>query len=122
MSLRELPAMTETDLMEHFDVIVTDERVLLERVNAHLDAVETNGHLLNRYTALTSGGSSAERGVFLRLGRVDPVLSELLPASPARQAVGTAAIRELLPIPDSPRSTRNCADPRETSCSSSSNA
>jgi hypothetical protein len=42
-TLRELPPMTKADLMEHFDKIVTDERVTLERVNAHLETVSTGG-------------------------------------------------------------------------------
>jgi phenylacetate-CoA ligase len=64
-SLRELPVMTKTDLMANFDEIVTDARVTLRGVNAHLETVASNGYLLDRYTALTSGGSSGERGVFL---------------------------------------------------------
>ena len=63
--LRELPVMTKTDLMANFDEIVTDARVTLRGVNAHLETVASNGYLLDRYTALTSGGSSGERGVFL---------------------------------------------------------
>lgn len=57
--------MTKTELMEHFDEIVTDERLSLGRVNAHFKSVEANGYLLDRYTAITSGGSSGERGVFV---------------------------------------------------------
>ncbi len=64
-SLRQLPVMGKADLMEHFDDIVTDERLSLERVNAHLETVDNNGYLLGRYTAVTSGGSSGERGVFV---------------------------------------------------------
>jgi phenylacetate-CoA ligase len=64
-SLRELPPMTKRDLMDDFDRIVTDPRLTLERVNAHLETVEENGYLLDRYTAITSGGSSGERGVFV---------------------------------------------------------
>ena len=64
-SLRELPAMTKADLMTNFDQIVTDPRVTLARVNAHLETVASTGYLLDRYTALTSGGSSGERGVFV---------------------------------------------------------
>ena len=64
-SLRDIPPMTKTDLMANFDRIVTDPRLTLEAVNAHLETVETNGYLLDRYTALTSGGSSGERGVFV---------------------------------------------------------
>jgi phenylacetate-CoA ligase len=64
-SLRELPTMTKTDLMANFDEIVTDSRVTLRAVNAHLETVASNGYLLDRYTALTSGGSSGEHGVFV---------------------------------------------------------
>lgn len=64
-SLRDVPPMTKTDLMANFDRIVTDSRLTLEAVNTHLETVETNGYLLDRYTAITSGGSSGERGVFV---------------------------------------------------------
>lgn len=64
-ALRELPPMTKGDLMENFDRIVTDERITLERVNAHLETVGTGSYLLDRYTAVTSGGSSGARGVFV---------------------------------------------------------
>ena len=64
-SLRELPTMTKADLMAHFDEVVTDHRLTLRRVNAHLQTVDSNGYLFDRYTALTSGGSSGERGVFV---------------------------------------------------------
>jgi phenylacetate-coenzyme A ligase PaaK-like adenylate-forming protein len=64
-TLRELPPMSKGDLMGNFDRIVTDPRLTLPRVNAHLETVQQNGYLFDRYTALTSGGSSGERGVFL---------------------------------------------------------
>ena len=64
-SLRELPPMTKSDLMDNFDRIVTDERLLLGLVNAHLETVTTGGYLLDGYTAMTSGGSTGHRGVFV---------------------------------------------------------
>jgi phenylacetate-CoA ligase len=64
-SLRKLPAMTKTDLMANFDRIVTDERLSLKLVNAHLETVSTSGYFLGGYTAITSGGSSGQRGVFV---------------------------------------------------------
>ena len=64
-TLRALPPMTKTDLMAHFDKIVTDGRVTLDRVNAHLETVSTGSYLLDQYTAITSGGSSEQRGVFV---------------------------------------------------------
>jgi phenylacetate-coenzyme A ligase PaaK-like adenylate-forming protein len=64
-SLCELPPMTKTDLMENFDQIVTDERLSLRVVEDHLRDVSTGGYLLDEYTAVTSGGSTGERGVFV---------------------------------------------------------
>jgi phenylacetate-CoA ligase len=64
-SLRDIPPMTKTDLMANFDRIVTDPRLTLDRVNAHFETIDENGYLLGRYSALTSGGSSGERGVFV---------------------------------------------------------
>jgi phenylacetate-coenzyme A ligase PaaK-like adenylate-forming protein len=64
-SLRELPSMTKTDLMENFNRIVTDERLSLDLVNAHLETVTTGSYLPDGQTAITSGGSTGERGVFV---------------------------------------------------------
>ncbi len=57
--------MTKADLMENFDRIVTDERLSLDLVNDHLQTVTTGSYLLDGYTAITSGGSTGERGVFV---------------------------------------------------------
>jgi phenylacetate-coenzyme A ligase PaaK-like adenylate-forming protein len=57
--------MTKTDLMENFDRIVTDERISLDLVNAHLATVTTGSYLMDGHTAITSGGSTGERGVFV---------------------------------------------------------
>ena len=64
-SLRDLPTMTKADLMDNFDRIVTDERVSLGLVNDHPETVTTGGYLLDGYTAVTSGGSTGHRGVFV---------------------------------------------------------
>src|SRR5690348_4773709 len=65
VSLRELPPMTKADLMANFDRIVTNNRLSLELVNSHLETVTTGSYLLDDYTAVTSGGSTGERGVFV---------------------------------------------------------
>lgn len=65
VSLREVPPMTKTELMANFDRIVTDRRLSLEVVNDHLEKVTTGSYLLDSYTAVTSGGSTGERGVFV---------------------------------------------------------
>jgi phenylacetate-coenzyme A ligase PaaK-like adenylate-forming protein len=64
-SLRELPPMTKADLMDNFDRIVTDERLSLALLNDHLETATTDSYLLDGYTAVTSGGSTGHRGVFV---------------------------------------------------------
>jgi phenylacetate-coenzyme A ligase PaaK-like adenylate-forming protein len=64
--VRDLPVMTKDDVMAHFDEIVTDPRVTLRNVEAHLAALtDRPRHLLDRYQAIASGGSTGMRGVFL---------------------------------------------------------
>jgi phenylacetate-coenzyme A ligase PaaK-like adenylate-forming protein len=63
--LHNLPAMTKADLMENWDDIVTDQRLTLDLVNAHLEHIETDEYLLGQYHAVASGGSSGRRGVFV---------------------------------------------------------
>src|SRR5262249_16126657 len=63
--LRELAIMTKGDLMANFDQIVTDRRVTLDLVNAHIARLTTDAYLLDELHALASGGSSGVRGVFV---------------------------------------------------------
>jgi phenylacetate-CoA ligase len=63
--LAELPVLTKAELMEHFDDIVTDSRLTLAGLDRHLSTAETGSYLLGQYTAITSGGSSGQRGVFV---------------------------------------------------------
>jgi phenylacetate-coenzyme A ligase PaaK-like adenylate-forming protein len=65
--LAAIPAMTKTDVMEHWDEIVTDRRLTLESAEAHLDRVASEGpaYLLGEYQVVTTGGSSGRRGVFV---------------------------------------------------------
>ena len=64
--MARLPVMTKDDVMAHFDEIVTDPRVTLERVEDHLAELDQEPrHLLERYHAICSGGSTGVRGVFL---------------------------------------------------------
>jgi len=64
--LAALPTMTKTDVMEHWDEIVTDRRLTLELAEAHLERVASDGpaYLLGEYQVVTTGGSSGTRGVF----------------------------------------------------------
>ena len=94
-SLRAVPPMTKADLMENFDRIVADERLSLERVNDHLQTVTTGSYLLDGYTAVTSGGSTGERGVFVYdWDRLGDVLGGRGPLPAARQALRPRAFLE----------------------------
>jgi phenylacetate-CoA ligase len=64
-ALAELPVLTKAELMEHFDDIVTDGRLKLAGLDQYLNGTEAGSYLLGRYTAITSGGSSGQRGVFV---------------------------------------------------------
>ena len=63
--LAELAPMTKTDLLTHFDDIVTDQRLSLGLVEAHLGALTSDGYLLGEHHAIASGGSSGQRGVYV---------------------------------------------------------
>jgi phenylacetate-coenzyme A ligase PaaK-like adenylate-forming protein len=65
--LAAIPTMTKTDVMEHWDEIVTDGRLTLELAEAHLERVASEGpaYLLGEYQVVTTGGSSGRRGVFV---------------------------------------------------------
>jgi hypothetical protein len=60
-----LAPMTKNDLLGHFDDIVTDQRLSLGLVEAHLERLRSDGYLLGEYHAIASGGSSGLRGVYL---------------------------------------------------------
>lgn len=64
--LTALPVMTKTDLMEHFDDVVTDPRITLADAEAALAGADREpAVLLDEVLVLASGGSSGRRGVFL---------------------------------------------------------
>ena len=64
--LADLPVMTKDDLMSHFDEVVTDPRLDLAGVEAHLEGLTgAESYLLGRYHAVASSGSSGRRGVFV---------------------------------------------------------
>jgi len=66
-NLAAIPAMTKTDVMDHWNEIVTDRRLTLELAEAHLERVASEGpaYLLGDYQVVTTGGSSGRRGVFV---------------------------------------------------------
>jgi phenylacetate-CoA ligase len=63
--LESLPTMTKEDLMANWDGIVTDRRLSLEMVEAHLEGLTGDAYLLDHFHAVASSGSSGRRGVFV---------------------------------------------------------
>jgi phenylacetate-CoA ligase len=63
--LHELPLLTKSKCMEHFDDIVTDRRLSRKLIENHIDGPEAGLPLLGEYRAAATGGTSGERGVFV---------------------------------------------------------
>ena len=64
--LSSLPVMTKAEMMAAFDDVVTDRRLSLKGVNAHLRSIRAHPTLLGGdRLAVLSGGSTGRRGVFV---------------------------------------------------------
>jgi len=75
LELTALPRLDKATMLENFDDLVTDRRLTLAGLEAHLAELERAGpgadpRLLGEYRAVASGGSSGRRGVFV-FGRED---------------------------------------------------
>ncbi len=76
--LSQLPVVTKSELMAHFDAAVTDPDVTRERVHQFLVDQDRVGHpLRDRYAVWTSSGTSGEPGVFVHDGRALAVYEAL---------------------------------------------
>lgn len=60
-----LPVLTKAALMEHFDELVTDRKVHLADVEAHLNSSAAANQFRGRYWVTATSGSSGRRGIFL---------------------------------------------------------
>ena len=63
--LRELPVLTKTMLMEHFDEVVTDRSIQLGAVRAFANERLEDRLFLDRYRVTATSGSSGQPGFFL---------------------------------------------------------
>jgi phenylacetate-coenzyme A ligase PaaK-like adenylate-forming protein len=63
--LVKLPVMTKDDLMSDFSSVVTDRRLTLDAVEGHVENIDTNEFLFDRFRAVTSSGSGGRRGVYV---------------------------------------------------------
>lgn len=63
--LQELPVLTKSMLMEHFDELVTDRTVQLDDVKEYMAHPDTTTCFLDRYRAMATSGSSGTPAIFL---------------------------------------------------------
>jgi phenylacetate-coenzyme A ligase PaaK-like adenylate-forming protein len=65
VELARLPVLDKATVMDRFDDLVTDRRLTLAAVEAHLDGLAGDELLLGRYRAMATGGSTGRKGVFV---------------------------------------------------------
>jgi phenylacetate-CoA ligase len=63
--LTDIEPMSKADLMESFDELVTDRRLRLDELLAHLDGIEGDELYLDEFRVMTSSGSSGRKAVFV---------------------------------------------------------
>jgi len=63
--LQELPVLTKTMMMEHFDELVTDRSLRLHEVRQHLAGGDTHRLYADRYLATATSGSTGQPAIFL---------------------------------------------------------
>jgi phenylacetate-CoA ligase len=99
--LQHLPTIDKAVLMEHFDAVVTDPRLRLSDLEAHLEDLRHDELHLGRYRVMSTGGTTGTRGVFVAgpdewraylagLARVNQYIG-LHPRLPRRRRVATIA-------------------------------
>ncbi len=65
LDVRALPVVTKDMLMERFDEWVTDPRLRLSQVEAHLERVRGDELYLGAYRCLPTGGTTGSKGIFV---------------------------------------------------------
>jgi phenylacetate-CoA ligase len=63
--LEDIEPISKTELMESFDEIVTDPRLRVTELLAHLDGIEDDALYLDEYRVMASSGSSGRKAVFV---------------------------------------------------------
>jgi len=96
--LRGLPTLSKATLMEEFDRVVTDPRLRMANLEAHLAGPEATRPFLGEYRVLSTSGTTGLRGVFVYTGDeftrwVAPVIraTARMGVTPATRLVGIGA-------------------------------
>jgi phenylacetate-CoA ligase len=63
--LRDIEPVTKDELMERFDDWVTDPRLTLAALDAHLATLRGDAYLHGEYRAMATGGTTGRRGIFV---------------------------------------------------------
>ena len=63
--LNDLPIIDKATMMENFDRFVTDPRLKLRELQAHISQLTRDEYYLGEYRVLTTSGSSGIKGVFV---------------------------------------------------------
>ena len=72
--LQDLPVLTKSMMMEHFDELVTDSAVRLHDVQQYLAHGDRTKRFLDRYMTTGTSGSTGQRGIFLYHPAEGPVM------------------------------------------------
>lgn len=62
--IEELPIITKKDLMDNFDEVITDRRMKLADLYAHLNVLTGNEKYLKNYSVSSTSGSTGLKGIF----------------------------------------------------------
>lgn len=65
VDLQALPTLDKATMMGNFDRLVTDDRLRLADVERHLAGLESDAYYLDGYRAMTTGGTTGRKGVFV---------------------------------------------------------
>jgi phenylacetate-CoA ligase len=101
IELERLPVIDKAAMMDHFDELVTDPRLRLADLEAHLDGLHRDALYLGRYRVMSTAGTTGRKGVFVAdrdewraylagLLRVNEYMG-LRPRLPRRRRVATVA-------------------------------
>jgi putative adenylate-forming enzyme len=65
VELSRLPAIDKSEMMEHFDELVTDGRLRRDALLEWVEGLDLDELYLDRYRVMTTSGSSGRKGLFL---------------------------------------------------------
>lgn len=74
LDLAALPTLDKATMLASFDQIVTDPRLRLAELEAHLEGIEGDARYLGAYRVMASGGTTGRRGIYVYGPREWPVV------------------------------------------------